>query len=288
LGQDVVCVSQVSFSIDSSTAAGNALSGGITADPVEIEQGEETDFSYQVTNTGNVDISELNLEILLVRDEDGTVTRTLPAGSGTILNRGESFRNNQVFNTSGMEPGKYLVILRGGETGSELETVDGANLIIEAFTGTPPVAEAGGPYAGECGVEILFNGGESHDLDGEIRLYEWDFNTDGIYEARNPDPEVYHAWNDAFSGVVTLRVTDDDGLSSTDTAEVKIECVIEICGDLDHDGDVDGDDRNILRGAFRTTADDAGFIEEADYDEDGDIDYSDYQLWYACYNEFIE
>jgi hypothetical protein len=61
----------------------------------------------------------------------------------------------------------------------------------------------------------------------------------------------------------------------------------QICGDLDHDGDVDGDDRNILRGVLRTSAGDAGFIDEADYDEDGDIDYSDYQLWYYCYKDFI-
>ena len=63
---------------------------------------------------------------------------------------------------------------------------------------------------------------------------------------------------------------------------------IYLCGDLDYDKDVDGDDRNILRGAFYTTAEDPGFVAEADYDMDGDIDYSDYQLWYACYKAFIE
>ncbi|CAN2044108.1 hypothetical protein GMMP1_1290001 [Candidatus Magnetomoraceae bacterium gMMP-1] len=42
-------------------------------------------------------------------------------------------------------------------------------------------------------------------------------------------------------------------------------------GDLDGDGDVDDDDRIIIRGAFRTCAGDAGFVPEADFDNDGCI-----------------
>lgn len=63
--------------------------------------------------------------------------------------------------------------------------------------------------------------------------------------------------------------------------------IISLCGDLDDDGDVDGDDRNILRAAFSTIPGDSGYIEEADYDEDGDIDYNDYREWYKCYLAFI-
>jgi hypothetical protein len=62
---------------------------------------------------------------------------------------------------------------------------------------------------------------------------------------------------------------------------------IDVCGDLDHDGDVDATDRNIIRAAFKTKTGGQGFIEEADYDNDGDIDYSDYQLWYECYKVYI-
>lgn len=58
------------------------------------------------------------------------------------------------------------------------------------------------------------------------------------------------------------------------------------CGDLDHDGDVDGDDRSIFRSALRTCEGDPGFVAEADYDGDGCITYNDYREWYKCYKAF--
>ena len=169
----------------------------------------------------------------------------------------------------------------------EITTVD---FYLSEFTQVlePPVADAGGPYTGECGGEILLDAGDSDDPDGEIVLYEWDFDNDGIFDADSSASEFYYIWDDEFSGTVTLRVTDNDGLTSTDTAEVEITCeVADICGDLDDDGDVDADDMNILRLALRTTPDDLGFVPEADYDMDDDIDFYDYQIWYACYKDFL-
>ncbi len=80
-----------------------------------------------------------------------------------------------------------------------------------------------------------------------------------------------------------------DGAGNTCETEVYIagEGGGAVCGDLDHDGDVDATDRNILRAAFGTTTGDAGYIEEADYDQDGDIDYVDYREWYACYKLYL-
>jgi hypothetical protein len=62
---------------------------------------------------------------------------------------------------------------------------------------------------------------------------------------------------------------------------------IEVCGDFNKDFKVDAADASIIRGAFRSHKGDAKYIAEADYDGDGDIDYSDYQLWYNCYKAFI-
>jgi hypothetical protein len=168
------------------------------------------------------------------------------------------------------------------------EVFDQAITTVDFFltTAEPPVADAGGPYTGESGTAITLDASGSYDPDGEIVSYEWDLDNDGYYDEITSVAEMPYTWYAGYGGTITLRVTDNDGLTATDTAAVEITAT-PFCGDLDHDGDVDGDDRNILRAAFRTSAGDVGFIEEADYDLDGDIDYSDYQLWYACYKDFI-
>jgi hypothetical protein len=32
---------------------------------------------------------------------------------------------------------------------------------------------------------------------------------------------------------------------------------------------------------------DSNYISKADYDQDEDIDFSDYRQWYSCYREFV-
>ena len=99
------------------------------------------------------------------------------------------------------------------------------------------------------------------------------------------DCQVHIVTPDEYEADAETKPTEvvDQEISVVDFFLTKIE---SLCGDLDHDGDVDGTDRNILRAAFGTLEGDAGFIQEADYDRDGNIDYSDYQLWYYCYKQY--
>jgi PKD repeat protein len=46
-----------------------------------------------------------------------------------------------------------------------IASIDAANL--------PPTADAGGPYSGLAGQDILFDGTGSDDAEGPIALYEW-------------------------------------------------------------------------------------------------------------------
>ena len=87
----------------------------------------------------------------------------------------------------------------------------------------PPMSEAGGPYEGDEGSPINFDASDSHDLDGTIALYEWDFDGDGTYDASSTSTSSTFTWGDDYTGTVTLRVTDDEGLTSIDTAEVKVD-----------------------------------------------------------------
>jgi hypothetical protein len=68
------------------------------------------------------------------------------------------------------------------------------------------------PYQGET---IFFNASTSHDYDGFIILYEWDWNNDSVYEEASTIPTTTHLWPSPGDYNVTLRVTDDMGLTAT-------------------------------------------------------------------------
>jgi hypothetical protein len=56
-----------------------------------------------------------------------------------------------------------------------------------------------------------------------------------------------------------------------------------LCGDLNDDNRVDALDRALWRGALGTCSADARFNRRADLDESGCINYTDYALWYGCF-----
>jgi len=85
-----------------------------------------------------------------------------------------------------------------------------------------PIADAGGPYTGEVGQTVVFDGSGSFDADGWIVLYEWDFESDGVFDFSSAEPTTEYAYPMEFSGLVTLRVTDDDGNVGTDVSPVEV------------------------------------------------------------------
>lgn len=99
---------------------------------------------------------------------------------------------------------------------------DAIEAIVEAAV-VLPIADADGPYTGVVGEPIAFDGSGSFDPDGTISLYEWDFESDGVFDFSSVDPTATHTYTTEFSGTVTLRVTDDDGNTGTDTAPVRVE-----------------------------------------------------------------
>ncbi|MCK4659598.1 MAG: hypothetical protein KAV82_08780 [Phycisphaerae bacterium] len=81
-----------------------------------------------------------------------------------------------------------------------------------------PHAFAGGPYEGYPGQPITFDASASWDPDGEITLYEWDMDNDGLFgdadtnafgqpsDAVGVSPQW--TWDNEFTGVIGLKVTD--------------------------------------------------------------------------------
>jgi len=93
--------------------------------------------------------------------------------------------------------------------------------IIGATVATPPVASftisPAPPYY--VGATLTFDASASEDTDGTIVSYEWDFGDD-TYETGNI---TTHAYTSSEEYMVSLTVTDNDGLVDTTTKIITIE-----------------------------------------------------------------
>ena len=77
-------------------------------------------------------------------------------------------------------------------------------------------------------------------------------------------------------------------IESIDSASRSIDLSVDTNpGDLNYDGVVDIKDSNIIRSAFGKYAGNPGYIQQADYVNDGCINYSDYTAWYKFYKIYL-
>ncbi len=108
-----------------------------------------------------------------------------------------------------------------GENGS----VPGIQLWIYAV----PVAIAGQDSTGTPGVPLQFSGAGT-DEDGTIAMYEWDFDGDGVFEWSSTENGLNtYIYNNEDTYTATLRVTDNDGFTDTDTVVITVtEKIIQI------------------------------------------------------------
>lgn len=92
--------------------------------------------------------------------------------------------------------------------------------IAGAFGMCVPVASfSESAHTVPAGTPIEFNASMSFDSDGTITLYEWDWESDDVYDCNTTSSEVVsHSYEEPGLYNVTLRVTDNDGLTHTATA----------------------------------------------------------------------
>ena len=96
----------------------------------------------------------------------------------------------------------------------------------------PPVANAGGPYSGNEGSAVMFDGRASSDPDGDALTYDWDFGDGTTPHGTGATPSHSYADNHAGGYTVTLKVTDTGGLTGTASATATIDNVAPTVGPI--------------------------------------------------------
>jgi len=89
--------------------------------------------------------------------------------------------------------------------------------------GSPPTADAGGPYTVNQGVALPLDASGTVANTGTITSYEWDCTNDGTYDVTSTSPTSSACtYPDDGTYTVGLRVTNTPGLQDTDTATVTV------------------------------------------------------------------
>ncbi|MDH5687681.1 MAG: PKD domain-containing protein, partial [Candidatus Bathyarchaeota archaeon] len=126
-----------------------------------------------------------------------------------------------------IDPTKDVAWIALVDLSASVSAIDDVAIIYE---GVPPIASfTESAHTAPVGTEITFNASSSYDPDGTIALYEWDFESDETYDATGVTKA--HTYMTDGTYTVTLRVTDNDGLTgtATDTKTITQPATIESC-----------------------------------------------------------
>ncbi len=113
-------------------------------------------------------------------------------------------------------------------TATTIDTVGNTSEFSAAITVTvvnlPPTADASGPYMADEGSGIVLDGSGSTDADGTLVAYDWDLDNDGQFDDAAGITTTLTIDDNGFY-TVSLRVTDDGGLTDQDTTTLDIQNV---------------------------------------------------------------
>jgi hypothetical protein len=100
---------------------------------------------------------------------------------------------------------------------------DSTGVITVTAGNQPPVALFKfEPKTGSPPCEICFDASSSYDPDGHIVSYDWSFGDGSAGDGAN----TCHTYTCRGDFLVTLKVTDNDGLSDTATAQIKLQAAV--------------------------------------------------------------
>lgn len=120
------------------------------------------------------------------------------------------------------------------------------------LTTSKPHAWINGPYITRLGQPLEMDGAGSYSKVGKIVKYEWDFDSDGKIDFVSNQPIINYTFNKELYGLMTLKVTDDQGLSNIANTHLivsqdgdDIPTAVDNCPLVDNHGQTDSDQDGI-------------------------------------------
>jgi hypothetical protein len=135
-----------------------------------------------------------------------------------------------------------------------------------------PTAEAGGPYNVDEGTSSVLLSGSGSDPENGTLTYAWDLDSDGQFDDSTAQNPIFSTANldGLTSRTVALRVTDNAGVSSIDTAIVTIKNVAPTISQVTNDGPInEGSPATITVTASDPAGNNDPLAYEFDCDNDG-------------------
>ena len=184
-----------------------------------------------------------------------------------------------------------VIGLRVTDAVGEFESCSDVDYTTVEIGNHAPVSNPGGPYEADPDATITLDGTGSYDPDpGDVITFAWDLDNDGKFDDSNEaQPSFTVGSQVGLVYDICLKVTDSFGEYNIACTTIKVVVVKppEICGDFDHDDDVDVDDYYAFLSYFGSSPGDPNWNEEADFDGDGLVALPDFAAWYQCYMAYI-
>jgi uncharacterized delta-60 repeat protein len=149
-------------------------------------------------------------------DEDGAITTY----AWDLDGDGQTDHNGPTVTTTYNNPGTQTVLLKVTDD-DNLTATTGAALTVAA-NHAPGVAIIEPPIQPQAGKAFTLNA-LAGDSDGAVASYAWDLDGNGSYEtSTGADPHVTTKYDTAGQHLLSVRVTDDEGLSATNADNLKV------------------------------------------------------------------
>jgi len=207
--------------------SGQTASNGLdlSADPLHIVIDTRDPATPTDPNHGNEQYGQSVLLVLATDPDSGKVQPnhpvTLTASAGLLDSQGAQLMTD----TTGKVTDTLRVYVSDPDTihvtvtdGTRTTTID-----VTKFVEGPPVADAGPDQTVQCSGEVTLDGSASSDPDNDITLYEWFEHFGTPEQVSLGQGKTVAVTLPVGEHLITLRVTDAEGDTSTDEVVVTVE-----------------------------------------------------------------